>query len=310
MYTTVRGMLDNYLYIVDNLGYVPNGGRIYYLGRSQPPLLIPSFKLYMDTKNDLEYLRKSIIYLEQEFSFWLNKRTVQIKVNDVDYILAHYGDDSEGPRPESYAEDVKFASSIEDPIKKAQFYNEVKAACESGWDFSSRWFQRNDSSKGHRLDISTSSIIPVDLNAILYGNAVILQKFHEQLGNSERAEYYKKLATQWLEAVTSVLWDKDVGVWLDFDTKRMERINFFHASNLTPLWTRCFDETIEDEVVELTLKYLEDMDILSYPGGIPQTLECTGEQWDFPNAWPPSQHILFLVCIRRTIQKLNKLPKI
>ena len=27
--------------------------------------------------------------------------------------------------------------------------------------------------------------------------------------------------------------------------------------------------------------------MLSYPGGIPTSLRNTGEQWDFPNAWPP-----------------------
>lgn len=26
--------------------------------------------------------------------------------------------------------------------------------------------------------------------------------------------------------------------------------------------------------------------------GVPTSLESSGEQWDFPNAWPPLQHIL------------------
>jgi|GEM_PF-4287046 len=29
-----------------------------------------------------------------------------------------------------------------------------------------------------------------------------------------------------------------------------------------------------------------------HQGGIPTTLEHTGEQWDYPNAWPPLQHIM------------------
>lgn len=50
-------MLENFLKMVDTYGMVPNGGRIYYTRRSQPPYLIPMVKLYMDKTNDLEFLR-------------------------------------------------------------------------------------------------------------------------------------------------------------------------------------------------------------------------------------------------------------
>ena len=39
MYQTARGMIDNFLYMVKKYGFIPNGGRIYYLMRSQPPLI-------------------------------------------------------------------------------------------------------------------------------------------------------------------------------------------------------------------------------------------------------------------------------
>lgn len=31
---------------------------------------------------------------------------------------------------------------------------------------------------------------------------------------------------------------------------------------------------------------------LQYPGGIPTSLKESGQQWDYPNAWPPLQHML------------------
>lgn len=31
------------------------------------------------------------------------------------------------------------------------------------------------------------------------------------------------------------------------------------------------------------------MDMLSYVGGVPTSLIKSGQQWDFPNAWPPLQ---------------------
>jgi alpha,alpha-trehalase len=39
MSTTVKGIIENFLSMVRTHGIVPNGGRIYYLKRSQPPFL-------------------------------------------------------------------------------------------------------------------------------------------------------------------------------------------------------------------------------------------------------------------------------
>ena len=57
MHQTVRGMIENFLVMVDKFGFVPNGGRVYYERRSQPPFLILMFKLYMDATNDTDFLR-------------------------------------------------------------------------------------------------------------------------------------------------------------------------------------------------------------------------------------------------------------
>lgn len=36
---TLRGMVENFASLIRRLGYIPNGTRSYYLGRSQPPYL-------------------------------------------------------------------------------------------------------------------------------------------------------------------------------------------------------------------------------------------------------------------------------
>ncbi|ROT69950.1 trehalase 1, partial [Penaeus vannamei] len=56
MEETVKGMLENFIQMVNDYGMVPNGGRVYYTRRSQPPYLIPMVKLYMDQTNDLQFL--------------------------------------------------------------------------------------------------------------------------------------------------------------------------------------------------------------------------------------------------------------
>lgn len=102
MYTTVKGMLSNFVSIVDRFGFIPNGGRVYYKMRSQPPMLIPMVKAYLDVTKDYEWLTENIDLLEAEFQFWINNHTVTVEKDGVSYRLARYYEISSGPRPESY----------------------------------------------------------------------------------------------------------------------------------------------------------------------------------------------------------------
>lgn len=145
---------------------------------------------------------------------------------------------------------------------------------------------------GNLTNIKTRSIVPVDLNAIIYWNAVILADFHDLLNNVEKAKMYRETAERWLEAVTAVLWHDEVGVWLDYDLQNSIKRDYFYPTNIAPLWTGCFKQSDKESITKLVLKYLQNKKILLNPGGIPTTFEHTGEQWDYPNAWPPLQHIM------------------
>lgn len=102
MIDTVRGMVENYLHIVGKYGHIPNGGRIYYLMRSHPPLLLPMVQLYYEHTKDLNFIKQHIQVMEKEFQFWMNNRTVKIEKDGKHYTLARYKESSYGPRPESY----------------------------------------------------------------------------------------------------------------------------------------------------------------------------------------------------------------
>lgn len=125
---TAKGMLENFLSIVQRFGFIPNGGRIYYSMRSQPPFLAPMIKTYVDTTSDFEFAIKNVELLANEFEFWMANHTVTIN----GYTLARYGDQSSGPRPESYKEDVDTGSEFETDEQREEHYSELKAAAESG----------------------------------------------------------------------------------------------------------------------------------------------------------------------------------
>lgn len=134
----------------------------------------------------------------------------------------------------------------------------------------------------------------MDLNAIVYWNAKILSEFYRKLDVPEKAIKYEKIGDQWIEAVTAILWHEEVGAWLDYDMLNEIKRDFFYPTNISPLWTGCYDPKKTEYFVSRTLKYLEKTQIMINLGGIPTTLEHSGEQWDYPNAWPPLQYIMVM----------------
>lgn len=123
-------------------------------------------------------------------------------------------------------------------------------------------------------------------------NAKILSDFNRRLNNNTRSELYLAISNQFLKSITEVLWHEDLGIWLDYDIINSKRRNYYSSSNLVPLWTKSYDEARSTEIAEMALNYLNVSKALEFDGGIPTTMEQTGEQWDFPSAWPPFQHMI------------------
>jgi hypothetical protein len=78
--------------------------------------------------------------------------------------------------------------------KRPMLYSNLISACESGWDFSSRWFSRNDGENLTLNTISTMDIIPVDLNSILCRNEQIFKMFYLKIGKLYNKKKPKNLA--------------------------------------------------------------------------------------------------------------------
>lgn len=189
MYETARGILENFLSVIDRFGFIPNGGRVYYLARSHPPLLSGMIKSYVDATNDVSFAINSIDTLVREFEFFMTKMTTVRG-----HRLARYIDSSSGPRPESYREDVEIGKEFATEEERQNFYSEIKAGAESGMDFSSRWFINDQGTNNGTLkNVKTRSIIPVELNALLHWNAKIIAEFYGHAGNAaKQAEFEKK----------------------------------------------------------------------------------------------------------------------
>ena len=136
----IKNMIANFAYMLDKYGFIPNGTRTYYLTRSQPPFF--SMMLDLLAKDEGEnVLVKYQPELLKEYSFWMSGAErlkpgqayrMAVRMQDGE-IMNRYWDDSDQPREESYKKDVDAAKLTKQ--KPGDFYRNIRAAAESGWDF-------------------------------------------------------------------------------------------------------------------------------------------------------------------------------
>ncbi|KAJ1838040.1 hypothetical protein LPJ73_007203, partial [Coemansia sp. RSA 2703] len=134
--SNIRDLLD----FVDMFGFVPNGARVYYQDRSQPPMLALMVQLYDRYAKGDGFAASALPQLLKEYEYWAKHHSVTVHASDGDHVLSRYIVDTDQPRPEAYSADYNLAHSAStDPQRQAQIYADMAAGAESGWDYSSRW---------------------------------------------------------------------------------------------------------------------------------------------------------------------------
>jgi alpha,alpha-trehalase len=195
-------------------------------------------------------------------------------------ILNRYWDDRDTPRPESWLDDVTTAKN--NPNRPAtEIYRDLRSAAASGWDFSSRWM---DDPK-QLGTIRTTSIVPVDLNALMFKMEKLLAKASQDAGDSAAASNYDALASARQKAMESHLWNEKEGWYADYDLKTKKVRNQLTAAALFPLYVNAAAKDRADKVASATASRLLK------PGGIATTTVNSGQQWDAPNGWAPLQWV-------------------
>lgn len=85
-----RNQVENFLDNIETFGFVPNGGRKYYLNRSQPPLLAQMVRVYVDHTGDTSILERALPLLITEHDFFQQNRSVSVTVSGNTYTLQRY----------------------------------------------------------------------------------------------------------------------------------------------------------------------------------------------------------------------------
>lgn len=269
----IKNMVDNFSWLINTYGFIPNGNRTYYLSRSQPPFfsLMVELLSYSDNGARVRYLDS----LLQEYQFWYNDRSMSIG----DDILNIYSDNENLPRTEMYAQDIHLNTE-----KEENFYINVKAACESGWDFSSRWFGDGQ----HLNTINTTSILPVDLNCLLYLLECTIAQAYIDSKQLEKAAIFETKFEIRRQNILKYFWDNNKGFFFDFNVETQRLSDVCSVAGIFPLFAGICSS---DQAVR-AIEYLWSHLLRS--GGLVTTDRHTGQQWDAPNGWAPLQWIAFV----------------
>ncbi|MBL0356249.1 MAG: alpha,alpha-trehalase TreF [Chitinophagaceae bacterium] len=281
----VKNMVANFSHLIKAVGFIPNGNRTYYLGRSQPPFYSLMVQLLATIKGK-NILAQYLPTLEKEYQYWmkgadeLNEANTllnhSVRMKDGE-ILNRYCDAFDTARPESYRQDIELAhQSTQEPTV---LYKHLRAGAESGWDYSSRWFKDGQSFS----TIHTAGIVPVDLNCLLYHLEQTIAEAYHLIENNNAAKNYTLLAEKRKQAIQKYCWNDTARFFVDYDVEDNVQKQELTLAGVTPLYFRIASQ----EQADLTAEILQSAFLK--PGGLVTSLKQTGQQWDAPNGWAPLQ---------------------
>ena len=288
-FDTIEDMVENFAYLINRVGFIPNGNRTYFCTRSQPPFFVLMVELLADVRQDPGVFDRYYNELEREYAFWMSGSDTVTEPGDVsrrvvrvgDGYLNRYWDDSDRPRPESYAEDREQAANAN--VDESVYCRNIRAAAESGWDFSSRWLE----DPAALASIRTTTILPVDLNALLCRLEYRLAHCGAS-HDAARAADYEARAKYRLHQLQTLFFDDERGFFADVDIASLEPTPVLSLAASYPL----FLEQATPLQAERVVARIHD-EFLA-PGGWLTTLVQSGQQWDRPNGWAPLQWITYM----------------
>jgi len=288
----IEGMVKNFAYMIRKFGFIPTANRTYFLSRSQPPFFSHMVRLLAKHQGKsvlVEYLP----YLIQEYRFWMKGGTklskhehrafARLVQMDNGSLMNRYYDNQTTPRPESLGEDTNTAQATTDRDAE-RLYLHLRAGAESGWDFSSRWFEDDT----HIKTIHTADIIPVDLNCLIYQLEMTIAETYQILKQPLLFRKFQKLAELRQSAINRYCWDEQLGFFTDYNFHHSKSTARPSLAGVFPLFAKIATSKQAASVAAIIQQdFLKD-------GGLLTTLVDNGQQWDGHNGWAPLHWIVIV----------------
>ena len=283
----IEHMINNFSWLIDQIGFIPNGNRTYFMGRSQPPFYSLMVQLLAEERGK-QILANYLPFLLKEYQFWMDgmenqdsdqpayRRIVNLGEGKT---LNRYHDNFQQPRAEMYSTDEEDCAASGREAKA--FYLDIRSACESGWDFSARWFE----DKQDIGTIRTSQILPVDLNCLMLHLEETLAEAYQVNQQAEESTLFTKRANQRRQLIHQYFWNPERSFFHDYNFQEQKQTDKYTLAAMFPL----FFKVATAEQAAACAKVIEDRFLKA--GGLINTTIHSGQQWDAPNGWAPLQWI-------------------
>ena len=275
--------LKNIAKFIDTLGFMPNANHI--TDRSQPPFFTLGVYDYYVYKNDVKVIEEFMPTMLKEYEFWQTKRMGYNGLNS----YGTHGTEEEIANNYKYLHERVFESS---DIKEEQdvIAKDIMAIAEMGLDFNMR-FKTEDSK------IAAHEFIHLDLNCILYSVENKIAEMLSLLGRKEESEKFVKAAAKRKELINKYLFNKEEGIYSDYNVIR-NRFSWIHSAiSLCPYAFGISDDKKGAKKVLKTVELKYGVSACEYRG------DDLYFQWDYPCMWPYTTYMTYRALLNVGLKK-------
>ncbi|HNT76674.1 MAG TPA: trehalase family glycosidase [Anaerolineae bacterium] len=282
----LQGIVDNMTDLIRRYSFVPNGNRSYYLTRSQPPYYGALLTLLGKAQGE-DAARVYYETLRREYVYWQTPGAHSVEPA-AGMHLNRFWDEADTPRPEGYREDLATwyaarAAGLPE-MEKPRLWRDLRAAAESGWDFSSRWLKPDAQGVWSLASIRTTAILPIDLNCLLYSMECQLAAWAPDAATRHNFAVVAERRRELL--LRPPFWN---GRWFyDVEFIPGQGLAATGVESLAGVFP-LFCEVASPEQAAQVADYIEAHFLQA--GGVVTSTRAfhTGQQWDYPNGWAPLQ---------------------
>lgn len=269
-----KNAVDNQLWEVDSLGYIPNANEPWALNRSQSPFLSMMVRNVFEHTHDTAWLRQAYPTLLQEYHFWTDTaaQALEDHTTAVPGLQRFYHHATEAELLQFYAQLAPrfgFADTLAE-AEKLTLAHAWMAEAETGMDFTPRFENR------------CPDFIAIDLNASLYRYEINFAWMDSVLQRPSTIPWTQRAATR-KALLTQYCWDDTRGLFMDYDFKHQRFSQVASLASFYPLWAGLATAAQARRTVENLARF-------EYPYGpavCEQTHQPRAYQWDYPAGWPP-----------------------
>lgn len=279
---------DNFIYLFNSFGIIPNTSLWAFLGHSQPPFLSSIiFDAYYSLKRApgiagtfrrpyvKAWLKKRIKVAKEEYwNVWEDTKTYIHRVPE--YGLSRYGD-----------RDVGY---------------HLTAERESGWDFTTRFYNR------------CGDFLPIDLNSLLHKYEKDFAKTANIVKKKDEEAYWEDRAAQRHSKMKQYMWNEKEGFFFDYDFKHKLQSEFYSLAGFVPMWAKLATYNEAKRMVKKLLLFETEYGLTvtakkslppklkfdHVPAAFRYSIEDLLEQkqWDYPHIWPPLEYLTVVGLLR------------